>query len=178
MLSVLLYWITVILGIFDTELFNVELPDPGLEFDADVDLDAEVDAELDTGVVWGIAHWFYVGEVPVMVLVSIFILSLWAGAILGNYYFNPMGSWLRAFAIFNVNWVFNAAPQVMGSQCRIITTQVTASHLGQAEVATKGAPLVLNVRAQENQEFKKDDIAVIVSKDKETGAYTIGPVKK
>ena len=168
--------------------------------DADVDFDAETDMELETGVIWGVANWFYVGEVPVMVLVSIFILSLWTGAMLGNYYLNPEGSWLRAFGIFNVNWVlglvvikivgaplrplyavmnrdYNAAPKVLGSSCRIITSGVTHEQMGQAEVNTKGAPLVLNVRAQENQEFKKDDTAVVVSRDKESGVYTIGPKK-
>jgi hypothetical protein len=212
LISVVLYWITVVLGIFDSDLFHVDLPDPGVHIDMDADMDfhvetdagadfhAETNADLDTGVVWGLAHWFYVGEVPVMVLVSLFILSLWTGAMLGNYYFNPAGSWLRAFAVFNVNWVlglvvvklvaaplrplyavmnrdFNAAPKVLGSQCRVITRQVTPNQLGQAEVATKGAPLILNVRAQENREFKKDDVAVVVNKDKETGVYTIGPMK-
>lgn len=202
LISIVLYWITVILGVVDSDLFNIELPDPGLEFDmeADVDFDAETDMDLDTGVIWGIAHWFYVGEVPIMVLISIFILSLWTGAILGNYYFNPEGTWLRAFGIFGCNWVlslllvkvlasplrplyavmnrdYNAAPKVMGSQCRIITTQVSAEQMGQAEVTTKGAPLVLNVRAQEDQIFKKDETAVIVAKDKESGVYTIAPVE-
>jgi hypothetical protein len=203
LISIVLYWITVILGIFDAELFNIDLPDPGLEFDmdADVDLDAETDVDLDTGVIWGVANWFYVGEVPVMVLASIFILSLWTGAMLGNYYLNPEGTWGRAVLVFSVNWVlgllvvkivgaplrplyalmnrdYNAAPKVMGNRCRVITTKVAAAHLGQAEVTTKGAPLVLNVKAQEGHEFKKDDTAVIVARDKESGVYTIGPAKK
>lgn len=198
LISIVLYWITVILGIFDAELFDIDLPDPALEFDmdADVDLDAETDVELNTGVVWGVANWFYVGEVPVMVLASVFILSLWAGAMLGNYYFNPEGTWGRALLVFSLNWVlgllvvkivgaplrplyavmnrdYNAAPKVMGNQCRVITSQVTFQQMGQAEVTTKGAPLVLNVRAQEGHTFEKEDTAVIVGRDKESGVYTI-----
>jgi hypothetical protein len=119
---------------------------------------------------------------------------------LGNHTFNPEGDWLRAFAIFNVNWViglvvvkivgaplrplyavmnrdYNAAPRVMGNRCRVITSQVTDRQMGQAEVTTKGAPLVLNVRAREGQAFQKDDEAVIIAKDKETGVYTIGTPK-
>lgn len=203
LISIVLYWITVVLGIFDAELFDIDLPDPDLEFDmdADVDLDAETDVDLNTGVVWGVANWFYVGEVPVMVLASVFILSLWTGAMLGNYYFNPEGTWGLALLVFSINWVlglvvvkivgaplrplyaimnrdYNAAPKVMGNQCRIITTQVTHEQMGQAEVATKGAPLVLNVRARKDHEFVKDDIAVIVAKDRESGVYTIAPESK
>src|SRR5210317_86724 len=85
LISIVVYWLTVILGVLDADLFDVDVPD----MDADVDMDADIDANLDTGVTWGVLHWFYVGEVPVMVLLSIFILSLWAIAILGNHYLNP-----------------------------------------------------------------------------------------
>ncbi len=196
LLSIVLYWVTVILGILDMELFNVELPDPGLEMDADIDLDA--DADLDTGVMWGVAHWFYVGEVPVMVLVSILILSLWTINMLGNYYFNPEALWGRGLGVLGANLMlslcvvkgvgaplrplyalfskdYNAPKKVIGRICRVTTTEVTETKMGQVEVTTQGAPIVLNVRTQAGHRFKKDDEAVIVSKDEQASVYFILP---
>jgi len=200
LLSIIAYWITVILGVLDTDLFNVELPDPDLDLDmeADVDADAETDVDLDTGVLWGILHWFYVGEVPVMVLLSLFILSLWAFAILGNYYFNPDQNGLRALALLAGNLIasamvlkltaaplrpvyallnkdYNAPAKVIGSPCRVTTTAVTAARIGQVEVTTKGAPIRLNVRAKAPHTFRKGDEALIVDKDKKSGIYHIVP---
>ncbi len=66
LISIVVYWLTVILGVLDTDLFDMDLPD----MDADADMDADVDANLDTGVAWGVLHWFYVGEVPIMMLLT------------------------------------------------------------------------------------------------------------
>jgi len=198
LISIVLYWVTVILGVLDTDLFDVELPDPGLEIDVDADVDLDADADLDTGIVWGVAHWFYVGEVPVMVLVSILILSLWTLNMLGNYYFNPEALWVRGLGILGVNFVislcvvkgvgaplrplyamfnkdYNAPKKVMGRICRVTTTEVTETKMGQVEVTTKGAPIVLNVRAQAGHRFKRDDEAVIVGKDKQDNVYLLSP---
>jgi hypothetical protein len=199
LISIVLYWVTVILGVLDTDLFDVELPDPGLEIDVDADVDLEADADLDTGVVWGVAHWFYVGEVPVMVLVSILILSLWTCNMLGNYYFNnPEAEWGRGFVVLGANLVislgvvkvvaaplrpvyalfnkdYNAPKKVLGRIGRVSTTEVTDKKMGQVEVTTKGAPIVLNVRAQKGHQFKRDDEAVIVGKDEQASVYLISP---
>ena len=194
LLSSVLYWVTVILGVLDMDLFNVELPDPGLEMDVDL----EADADLDTDVMWGMLHWFYVGEVPVMVLVSILILSLWTLNMLGNYYYNPEALWGRGLGILGANFVislcvvkgvgaplrplyamfskdYNAPKKVIGRIGRVTTTEVTETKMGQVEVTTKGAPIVLNVRAQAGHEFKRDDEAVIVRKDEQASVYLISP---
>jgi hypothetical protein len=47
--------------------------------------------------------------------------------------------------------------------------------MGQAEITTKGAPIVLNVLSRQNHSFTKDDKAVIVKKNTETGIYYIVP---
>ena len=192
LLSIVLYWITVILGVLDVELFNIEPPDPGYDLDAEVDMEAD----LDSGVTWDVLHWFYVGEIPIMVLISILILSLWTLSMLGNYYLNPGRSWGRALALLGPNiglslllvklvglplrpfyGLFmkdaNAPRQVVGRLCRVITSEVTETAMGQARMQTKGAPLILNVRAKHGDVFKKHDEAVVVGRDKTNGVYFI-----
>lgn len=194
LISIVVYWMTVILGVLDADIFDIDVPD----VDADIDMDADVDAEMDTGVTWGVLHWFYVGEVPIMVLLSIFILSLWAIAILGNYYLNPEMRLLPALGIFICNVAisglvvkclalplkpfyamfmkdYNAPRKVLGRRCHVVTAHVTQDQMGQVEVTTKGAPIRLNVRSKDDHAFKEGDEAVVVSKDKQAGIYFIVP---
>ena len=191
LLMVILYWIIVILGVLDVDLFQIDVSD----FDADVDVNG-AGASLSGSVL----HFFHVGEVPVMVLFSLLVLSLWAGSVLGNYYYNPESLPSRAFGILVVNVVvalvvvkalgaplkpfyamfnrdYNAPKPVMGSLCRITTTQVTPTDMGQAEVRTKGAPILLNVLSKQDYRFAKGDEAVVVGKNKESGIHYIVPPK-
>lgn len=193
-----LYWITVILGVLDINLFDLDVPDSGPEIDVDADADADLDG-VEMGIGRAILHFFYVGEVPTMILVSILILSLWSFSILGNYYLNPRGSFLVAIPIFignlavsvfvtklfalplkrlyiMLNKDYNAPAGVMGRISRIVTTQVTRDKMGQAEIATKGAPILLNVLSQDEHVFHKGEEAVVVALDSQKGIYLIAPV--
>ena len=192
LLLVVLYWVTVILGVLDVELFNIELPDSDLETDADIDLDGG-------GIFRDILHFFYIGEVPVMILASIFIMCIWACIILGNYYFNSSGSFIVAVPVYLAAFVisvfaskvfaiplrkiytalnkdYNVPRSVLGRICRVISTEVSKQKMGQSEVQTKGAPIVLNVLALGDHVFNKGDEAVVVEEDKTNGIYYINPV--
>jgi len=194
-----LYWVTVILGVLDVNIFDVEVPDSGLETAADVDIDGEVGLDGDASFLRSFMHFFYVGEVPTMVLVSILMLSLWTFSVLGNYYFNPGRSLVVATPIFIANLVlsafvmklcavplrrlytmlnkdYNAPGSIMGRIGKVITTQVSKEKMGQVEVPTKGAPIVLNVLSQDEHVFAKDEEAVVVKKEDAKGIYLIAPV--
>jgi len=193
-----LYWLTVIFGLMDVDLFNIEMPDaefdPGLEAEGGADVDG-----VAPGPFRSVLMFFYVGEVPTMILLSVLILSLWTFSMLGNYYLNPSGSMLMAVPIFLGNLVvslfvmkilvaplrrfyamlnrdYNAPGKILGRICKIITTQVSQKKMGQAEVPTKGAPIVLNVLSQDEHVFGKGEEAVVVEKDDVKGTYLIAPV--
>lgn len=191
-----LYWITVILGVLDVDIFDIDLPDSGLE--TDVEADAGIDAG-GAGLFRAVLHFFYIGEVPTMILVSILVLSLWTFSMLGNYYFNPNHSLVVAVPIFLVNLIasafvmklcglplrrlytmlnkdYNAPGDVIGRICKVTTTHATKEKMGQAEVPTKGAPIVLNVLSRDEHVFNRDEEAVVVERDDEKGVYLIAPV--
>ena len=198
-----IYWITVILGALDVDFLDVELFDSGLEAgpDVDVDVDAEGDLDLDMSqhsILRSIMHFFYVGEVPIMLLFSILILSMWTLCMFGNHYFNPSSSLLLAVPVYAMSLVaslfisrifamplkkvydmfnkdYNAPRKVMGRICTVVTTSVS-DKMGQAEVKTKGAPIVLNVISDGEHVFHKGDEALVVGKDSEKGIYTIAPL--
>jgi len=194
---VLLYWIMVILGALDFDFLDIDFDTDG---DVDVDMDADADMDIQGGgVLRSVLEFFYVGEIPVMVLVSVFALCLWVISVLANYYINPKGSLLLSLPILAGNLIVscmlvkimavplrklfksleadpNATRNVMGRICKIVTTEVTNGRIGQGEIQSKGAPVLLNVMAESDHVFHKDDEALIVGQNKETGVYIIAPV--
>ena len=198
-----IYWITVILGVLDVDFLDIDLPDSGLEIDSDIDVDVDAAGEIDMelghdSILRSVLHFFYIGEVPIMLLLSILILSMWALCMLGNHHFNPSSSFLLAMPVYVISLIaslvicrifamplkkiynmfnkdYNAPRKVTGRIC-IITTTSVSDKMGQAEVKTKGAPIVLNVISDSKHVFHKGDEAVVVAKDKEKGIYTIAPL--
>ncbi len=192
-----MYWITVILGVMDMDFLDFDLPDSDIE--VDVDATGEIGMELGhDSILRSVLHFFYIGEVPIMLLLSILILSMWTLCMLGNHYLNARDSFLVALPIHAVSLVSslvicrilamplkkiydmfnkdcNAPGKVTGRIC-IVTTTSVSDKMGQAEVKTKGAPIVLNVISDSKHVFHKGDEAVVVAKDKEKGTYTIAPL--
>jgi hypothetical protein len=221
MLSILLlvvffYWIMVIFGALDADLFNIEFDtDVDLDFDVDVDVDVDIDGDFEFdvdggadgdlggdidggGIGRGVLEFFYVGEVPVMILISALILCMWAVSMIANYRLNPTGSMILALPLFAGNLIVslmvckvfimpfkkmfsslnkdaNASRPVMGRICTVVTTQVSEK-MGQAEMSSKGAPILINVVTDGGKVFHKGDEAVVIGKNVENGVYTIAPV--
>jgi hypothetical protein len=195
-----LYWVMVILGVLDIDLFHIDLSGGELDVDVDADVDAggHVDG-VEPGILHSVLHFFYIGEVPTMLLVSVMALSLWAFSMLGNHWLNPEGSGAMAVAILFGNLAvstlvlkfvafplrklylmllkdYNAPGDVVGKVCRVVTTRVTLERMGQAEVPTKGAPILLNVLACDEHVFKRGEEALVVERDVAKGTYRIAPV--
>lgn len=185
---VLIYWITVILGLFDLSLFDVDL-----------DMDGDVDVQAEGGIFHSIAEFFALGDVPLMVLLSVLILSLWTLSMIVNHYLNPNDSVLVALAYLVPELIVacgvtkivlipaarlfsgltdekEAAKPIIGQLCIVMTTEVSKK-LGQAEIATGGNPILLNVVSSGDHVFHKGDEAVIVDKDDKRGIYLIAPLK-
>jgi len=203
-----LYWVLVILGALDIDVFHIDLSHggPDIHVDGDVDVGHDVGGHVDghvdgvePGFGHSVLHFFYIGEVPTMLLVSIMVLSLWAFSMLGNHWLNPEGEGAMAVAIFFGNFAvstlvlkfvalplrtfyfilnkdYNAPGDVVGRVCRVVTTRVTMGKMGQAEVSTKGAPILLNVLARDEHVFKRGEEALVVERDSAKGTYRIAPV--
>ncbi len=191
LIVIILYWISVILGVLDVEMFD---------FDIDADIDVDIDADVDIaggGFMHSVMEFFYFGEVPIMFLVSILILNMWVISMISNHCLNQSGSMLIALLLFAGNFLLsafitkliatpvkklyagmnedcNAPRDVVGRRC-IVTTTVVSDRLGQAEVRDGGAPILLNVITVDGTEMHKGDEAVVVSRDDEKGLYFIAP---
>ncbi|MCF7958916.1 MAG: DUF1449 family protein [Phycisphaerae bacterium] len=192
LILVLLYWLMVIFGALDLGVFDIDVP----EADADVDVDGDIGGG---GFLSSILEFFYIGEVPAMIIVSIGVLSFWTISIIGNYYLNPTRSMLMALPVCAGNMVItilitkftlrpfraffaslnndeNTIKDVIGQMCVVSTTQVS-DKMGQAEVTSGGAPILINAITEDGCTLHKGDQAVVLSKNTKTGVYTIATVE-
>jgi len=196
LVAMLIYWGGVVLGALDIDALDLDI-----EGDADIDA-GDMDADADAGGE-GVGHalltYFNLRDVPVTIVASFFILSLWACGILSNYYLHRNSSELLAAALFIPNLLvslhvakFITAPlkpvfkkmkaqvedhqDLVGKRCVVTTSEVT-EHFGQAEVKTNGAELQLTVRTTDGETLKKGDQAVIMEELGAKGMYVISKLE-
>ena len=180
---VLLYWLTVIVGLLDFKTI-------------DLHVDAHDGAHLhgaDSEWLNGALAFFNLGRIPVMVFVSFVALPLWVGSILANYYtantallpgllyLLPLfvGSiFLAKFLTLPFVKLFTVLEKdhdggavALGKVCTVLLP-ATAEHLGQASVRIDGAPLMLNVRALSGP-IGKGETALVIDYDSQRRCYLI-----
>lgn len=188
---VLVYWLIVLLGLIDIDVFDGDL-DP-----VELDLEADVDGASLTGVAAFLLSFGLTG-VPLSVVVSIVALSAWFICGLVAQYLLP---WvpteiLRIVAgtVLLVAAFFVALPvaarvirplkkifvthqarhnaDILGSRCRITTLSVSED-FGQAFVETGGAGLTVQVRATQPNALTKNSVTTIIDYSPETGTYRV-----
>ena len=208
LILVVVYWLLVAIGALSG-------PSPDAELDvhahADVDLDAHGDVDLDAhhqveghhsghghhegGSTWtSVLKFVNLGDVPVMVVLSVLILSLWSFGVVANRYWTG-GSHLLAtvFLVANfgvsavvtryatmplkpvfrlLNKQYDEPVKIIGQHCRVVTSEATPD-FGQAEITTNGAPLLINVRTLNDAMLAKGDLAVVVREDAERRIFFI-----
>ncbi|MDB6151213.1 MAG: hypothetical protein JWQ44_2661 [Chthoniobacter sp.] len=175
---VMIYWLLVALGALD-------------DHDA---ADAEGDFASDGGWLSGVFHFINLGEAPLMVVMSILSLCLWTGSMIANHYFTDHRAVLALAyllpnlllsivvtryltlplkPIFQLLGGSEAEPiPLVGQPCRI-TTSTANETFGQAEIETKGAPLLINVRTTDGAALPRGAAAVVFREDTERGIYFV-----
>lgn len=201
LLVVIVYWLTVIVGALDVDFLNVDWDGDGnVNFDVDADAGADAATGEPAGWLRGLLSFFYVGEIPVMVLISLMLLTIWVVSMIGNYHLNPGRSLLIAPLVYLiaiaaglltvkvVGWPFSRlfamlnregqeqGKPIVGRLCVVQSSQVSAERLGQATVQSSGAPLLLNVKCLGHTVLKKGDEAIITSRDTEKDIYFVEPI--
>ena len=180
---VLLYWLTVIVGLLDFKT-------------VDLHVDAHAGPHLhgaDSEWLNGALAFFNLGRIPIMVFVSFVALPLWVGSILANYftgntslllglgYLLPLlvGSifvaklltlpFVKLFTALEKD--HDGGAVALGKVCTVLLP-ATPEHLGQASVLIDGAPLMLNVRALSGP-IQKGETALVIDYDAQRRCYLI-----
>ena len=187
---VLIYWLLVILGALDIDLGD-------FDFFGDVDTDLDTTIPTETGWLAGVLQFLNLGQVPTMIVVSFMTISLWAGSIILNHYWNIPSTWiLMALSIPNlliagVITHFCARPfrrlfkelnregeetlPITGRYGKVITSEVN-NHFGQVEIETEGAPLVISARAPEGKIYPKGESVVVVNEIASESSFLVKPL--
>ncbi len=137
------------------------------------------------------------GDVPAMIVVSLQALCMWVFAMIANHYWNdnsvirgvafavpivllsavvtryltwPMARFFRA-----LNREYDEHRPLIGRTCLVLTSEVN-EEFGQARIATRGAPVVINVRTTERAPLRKGDTGLVVREDKAQNVYFIRKV--
>ncbi|QDV20147.1 hypothetical protein Pan153_48190 [Gimesia panareensis] len=175
-----LYWLSVIVGVLDFDL---------LDFDLDFDISADGPSILDFGFIG--LRFLNLGEVPIMVWLSIFSLSMWLLSI--NFdskaeiqsFMDYLPLFLRNLGIslvvtklvtqpFKGYFQFTPPNQIetlLGKSCRVTSSTVNEK-FGQAELETEGAPLKLHIRS-EDETIQKGDLVRLADYNQETQAFYV-----
>lgn len=180
---ILVYWITVILGLIDIDL---------IDFDVDLDLDGGEGFDGFQGVL----AFLNLRDMPVMIVFSILALVFWGLAML--LYFLPItpGGFFNGIclipafvlSIVLTKLITNPLKNVFRNSYGDSETQETAiigqfvtmtcdlkdQRLGQAEVKRDGASILINVKGEiQGETFKKQEEVYVTRKDDRDVYYII-----
>lgn len=190
--AVLFYWLLALVGV-------VDLHHTGGDFH--IDLHPHLDGDLhDIGSLASFVVAFGLNGVPFSIAIGLLVVFSWTACCLAGMWLLPLvptgllrvlagtallpGSLAVALPITAValrplrglfvthSAVSNAS--LVGQRCRVLTNHVSDS-FGQAEVARRGAPLNIDVRAPEPNELGRGQHALITEYDPVTGRYLIEP---
>lgn len=177
------YWLLMLLSGLDLDLFDLDL-------DVDVDIDGHESA-FDWGLVG--LKWFNLGDVPLMIWMSVFAFSSWLMAA----YFDSgrtdlttaqtLTSCLRNFGVglFAAKALTtplkgklkakepNTVAEMIGRTCTVTTSEVTPTY-GQASCSAEAAPLMIQVRTLEGS-IENGQTAEIVDYSAADHVYYVRP---
>ena len=205
---VILYWVLAIFGAISSDALDFDIDSGGPDLDMDVDADAGVDMDHDVdfhhesgGLGLAVLRFLNFGQVPGMVVISVFVALLWFGSMIGNFALNAAGAALLAVIVFGVVFIlallltkFLTLPlvplfrslnkegdtheSIVGRQCRIRSGTVTEDS-GQAEVERAGASFLINVRVAPGRDaLSKGDLALVVDHAPVDETYLIKQIEK
>ena len=187
---VVLFWLLSLLGTVDLDTI-------------DIDLDVDADADGVDGAVNGffgfLLRFVNAQDVPVMIIMSLLTLFMWATGVLGNYYLNPAHNGWIALGFLFVNFIlsvllvkFTTQPlrpfmraikndqehqEPLVGLSGVVKSRVLDSNFGQVEVPRdKGAPALLNAILPEGREsLVRGDRILVIDFDQDKDKYLVGP---
>lgn len=178
---VILYWVIVIIGAIDIDFFDFDLDIP--------------DGDIVTNPFYGFLGFLNIGDLPFMLVLSIFSLSFWVIAMIVSVLsFTSLTLVSALLLIPNVvlslfitkavthplKGLFRGIMKDVESETKIegqictLLCDITYGRLGQAEIERVGSSILINVKIDDDQEnMYKGDKAFVVKKDSNRDCYII-----
>lgn len=181
LILILVYWLTVILGVIDLDFL-----------DFDLDMEGTGDG---SGPFYALLGFLKIGDIPIMFSFSILILNFWIIAMFLYYLPIKNGGFINTLLLLPVfilsvfitkleilpfrNLIKNNSNKeveefdVLRQLCKL-KCDVSHISLGQAEIERDGASVIIHVKPEfEEEVFHKDEIACVFRKDTNKDIYYI-----
>lgn len=198
----LVYWLFVIIGALDIDLFHLDLDGDGVADALFETAGGAAEAAHEGLSLAGLAGWLGLRSAPFTVIMSVIALAGWAFSMLGVQYLGPLlsavlPSWLTAVTLFVVAFFaaipvtrFLARPlgalfhtheaerreDFVGRTCRVETGSVD-ERFGQAAVEDGGSWSKIQVRTDRPGLLGRGDQALIVAWEPEREAFRVEPLR-
>jgi len=199
----IIYWIGVILGGLDLDLFHLDFHgDADLDMDLDLDAGADMDGHGDLshhgpGGLGSLMIFLNLDKIPLTIVFTILITFWWAGAILTYHFFfagTPLFAWLMHIPLFLGSVILTKAvtypmtllhkaldgdkkpPLAMAvGQIGILDFDCSEESISQAVIQTGGAPLIVNTKSREGF-IPKGSRVLLLEKNLEGDFYYVDKV--
>jgi len=190
LLLVLGYWLMVIVGVLGMDAFDLDL-----DLEGDFDVDGGLDGDVHGGPLSVFLEFMYLGEVPVVIVGSFFVLFMWIVTMMSNHYLNSAFSFwvmlmwivpniiisllLTKFAISPFSKMFKNYDKLVDTreymigQIGMVKTSEVTDKFGQLEIAQDGPPLVINARTRPGIKLGNGDAARILSYNSNDDTYLV-----
>lgn len=189
----LFYWLLVISGVLGMELF-----------DLDVNLDTSIDGSMDVadisgaGLISRVFHFLHIGDVPFMIVFSIFSLFFWLFTNVVNHTWNANHDWQIGLIVFVTAMIgalggtklilqpflgffrsFDHRVKKMnehvGETC-IVDTADVSDKFGEGRIQTGESPVIIQIRNPNRFKFVRGDSAELVRFDQRGGFFEVRPI--
>lgn len=194
----MVYWLLVIVGGIGADALDFDLDadtDIDVAADADVAVDTDVDANAAPSSSWltGVLSFFDLGELPFMLVFTIFAVTSWAIAILTHSYLPEGLLWLRVlfylplmlgaamvtksvtFPLVRMWRRFDQTTPMLASlhgQICLLTSRADGERIGSAVVETDSAPFTVMVKTR-GEALPEGTKAWIITKAEDQDVYII-----
>ena len=185
LVGVLFYWVLCSFGALDSDAFDID-------FDSTADIDADLDSSSDAhgdhhsgSFIGGVMKFVNAQDVPIMIILSLLVLSMWAISIFSNYHLNPNRSDLVALGLLATNFIVSVfvvkgittplrpvmraikndadAPAPIVGSVGVVKSRMLDQNFGQVEVIRdKGAPALVNCRLRDEDEGQMRGSEVLI----------------
>lgn len=184
LIFLLLYWLTVIVGFTDLDMWSIDL---------DIDMDT---SSASVGWLNHVLYFFNLGQVPVMLFLSFLILPMWFIAIVTTELLTfdiKLLSYIYLLPNFVISlFIAKVCTQpfvklfskledqvddnieVIGRICTVILG-ATEDKMGQARIDERGSVLLLNIKARKGTSINKGETALVIDYLADKSYYIIEP---
>ena len=211
MIMTLLYWVMVMVGVFGFDSFDFDFDaspdvdiDAGFGIDESTGLDAAPATSLgggssatgNDGFLRAVFEFFYLGEVPIVIIGTFFMLFFWISTFVSNHFFNMDQSFLRSMLWLSPNLLIslvctrismipfamlfrkpppeNIRREEMYGLVGLITTSEVTESFGQMEIKLENEPeMRINVRTNPGESLTQGDAAKIISFNNSNGTFLV-----